>query len=962
MGDVAQSIQPLPPHVAAQISSSTAIPSLTSVTLGLLANSLDAEAQKIQVSVDFSRGIVSVEDDGCGIPPKEFFDSGGLGKLHRADSPLCSRISCLHSPDTSKYNVAKGHIGCNGAFLASVAALSILSIVSHHQDHIQHASLTLHHSRPAARLIPAPAQHLMNREHGTRVSVHNLFGNMPVRVRQRAMGSIDGEVEKQLGILKRQVVGLLLAWHRPVSVSVKFADTKKEWHLHRKGTGVDDGGNGHLMKNLDLSLTCGTLSQFGYIDPSDWRDWVKTSARTPFITIKGAISLRPAPSKHVQFISLGLRPINSEKGGNVIYDEINRLFASSSFGNQEDTSGDEGSNSARRRSDRRFKQDGFTVKQLKGEGKGVDRWPMFYIHVEMHRADHSRGDDFEKLGESTLTGLLKVLDAMVLGFLNENHFRPRARPAKRKYVVPLAKGAVGSSAAPAVKTPPINPMIKQQYDTYNNWSRVKVGTHINSSGPSPSSSSAGQQPPQSNASVLKPAVAEIRHQVDIPISDTPVTEQTEPHPFEEEQHVEWINPVTGARVQINSRTGLVIDGKATKRSSNAPPNRISLAAPSTRGSMFIKSKERLGRAASLSHEASESNSWSDNLLKTWQNPVFDTTEQPIPQVSIDGPSLETSEILHGRPHCCSHTDIQKAFAQSSSSFSAKLSKQSLKDATVIAQVDRKFVLLSVPKASELGDLDRQILVLVDQHATDERIRVETLFAGLQSDPTVFAKPIIFEISSRERELLAHEIPFFTAWGIVFDITLLPNTTNCRVTVKALPAAIAERCRMEPKLLIDLIRGEAWKRKDLGKSSKPSHENPALQPNSSQNPKNGEWLTRLSTCPQGLLDMLNSRACRSAIMFNDVLSVDECTTLVRRLADCAFPFQCAHGRPSMVPLVDLGESEIGMDEFGGGEGGGRGEEEQMGSFGEAWRAWRGGNEEEDVEEEEVMRKRKRVTFA
>lgn len=41
------------------------------------------------------------------------------------------------------------------------------------------------------------------------------------------------------------------------------------------------------------------------------------------------------------------------------------------------------------------------------------------------------------------------------------------------------------------------------------------------------------------------------------------------------------------------------------------------------------------------------------------------------------------------------------------------------------------------------------------------------------------------------------------------------------------------------------------------------------------------------------------------MFNDALSAEECEGLVRRLARCAFPFQCAHGRPSLVPLVDLG---------------------------------------------------------
>lgn len=48
------------------------------------------------------------------------------------------------------------------------------------------------------------------------------------------------------------------------------------------------------------------------------------------------------------------------------------------------------------------------------------------------------------------------------------------------------------------------------------------------------------------------------------------------------------------------------------------------------------------------------------------------------------------------------------------------------------------------------------------------------------------------------------------------------------------------------------------------------------------------------------------------MFNDPLTVQQCSDLVRRLAACVFPFQCAHGRPSMIPLVHLGEdSSLGL---------------------------------------------------
>ena len=76
------SILPIPPEVAAQIRSSTTISTLTCVVLGLLVNSLDANARKIDISVDFSRGAVSVEDNGFGIPPREFTEAGGLGKAY----------------------------------------------------------------------------------------------------------------------------------------------------------------------------------------------------------------------------------------------------------------------------------------------------------------------------------------------------------------------------------------------------------------------------------------------------------------------------------------------------------------------------------------------------------------------------------------------------------------------------------------------------------------------------------------------------------------------------------------------------------------------------------------------------------------------------------------------------------------------------------------------------------------
>lgn len=46
----------------------------------------------------------------------------------------------------------------------------------------------------------------------------------------------------------------------------------------------------------------------------------------------------------------------------------------------------------------------------------------------------------------------------------------------------------------------------------------------------------------------------------------------------------------------------------------------------------------------------------------------------------------------------------------------------------------------------------------------------------------------------------------------------------------------------------------------------------------------------------------------AIMFGDRLNLDQCQRLVLQLRKMRFPFMCAHGRPSMVPVVKLEEVE------------------------------------------------------
>ncbi|KAL8688201.1 MAG: hypothetical protein Q9218_005831, partial [Villophora microphyllina] len=973
------SIRPLPDDVAAQIKSSTTVPSLENVVVELSKNALDAGCRRIDIVVDFSRGACTVEDDGLGISPEEFLDTGGLGKAFH----------------TSKYDGHGRLHGGEGVFLASLAAMSILTITSHHHAHRSSATLILHHTRPAARLVPAPSHYqLLNREHGTKVEVHDLFGNMPVRVKQR--GSAYGKNHTiEWEIICRSIVGVLIAWHTPVDTVIRDRNADRKVVLRNKIVNVLESAAD--SRSLDLPWICSLLSQAGYIEPVDRGTWIKTSARTPFVTIRGAFSLQPAPTKRVQFLSLGIRHLGAEAGTSVLYDEINKLFALSSFGNREDTSDDDGGK-RRKIGDRRYKRDGHTNKQLRGGGKGVDRWPMFVIRIELQGNASGRVSGRDALEQdSTLASIVKVLAAMITGFLSDHHFRPRKPRKSRRLLSSSANSSPNmreqglsteesadpsSTTTPAVKPLDAQPRFKRtnektsairsgdtfddsvrlpnfradrtQYiqDGFNTWSRIKSSTPRGIEDGFLIEARKGRtsvrcRDPLGDLSTMRPESAQEPFMIAASGAPTtngqhvsrdieraqltksvilPKPHPEEPEPIHEaEDTITWTNPITKAAMLVNARTGQVLP-PPSKRPSSAVDTPINEPTGLANSTIHLTKSERPLSTPSIP----QSGSWVSNFLKDWRNPVFSPAAEPsIPQVSFEGPILDSSNVAH--KHCSDFNNIDRAFSEASSTKSfAKLSKSGLRGARVIAQVDRKFIVVLM--APVLGDSTdtankkekEEILVLVDQHAADERIRVEALLAGLCMAPsnemlhvtssmgqkpgvavTILAKPLTYQIKAQEHGLFMAHARYLAEWGILYDLSCRPPLTapvkrlaredqDYRIAVKALPPAIAERCRSEPKLLIDVLRKEVWKRDECRAPSMPvtatssssscSTQIPVASVNNHNDDNKRDWLTRVHNCPHGILDMLNSRACRSAIMFNDVLGIRECETLIKRLAE------------------------------------------------------------------------------
>ncbi|KAI0851964.1 hypothetical protein F5Y00DRAFT_228297 [Daldinia vernicosa] len=983
------SIQQLPEHVIAQIKSSTAITSLNSVVCGLVNNSLDAEATKIVVSIDYIRGNCSVEDNGLGIPPEEFKSAGGLGKLHY----------------TSKFPPRSDTHGRHGAFLSSIAALSLLTITSHHHGYHSHNSIKIHNAEILARHTPSlPEQKLLSFPHGTRTTVRDLFGSMPVRVKQRAIDAEKGANAKDWELLKRALVALLLAWPGQVSISLRDSVDRRSLTIRTPEESSSSQDKKHDVLNFTTRVSR-TLFQAQLSDDRSRDLWVPLKASAGAISVVGAISLVPVASRQIQFISIGVRPVFNDHGPNVLYEEINRLFTNSSFGVEEEGDNLSESEQNRRLNERRFRPDGYTNQELRGR-KGVDRWPMFYIKITLGQVSRLAHYDVEEILDErhdSLKAIIDVLSAVIYEFLKAHHFRPRySRPrgitsSKHSNSQDIRNQSLSRSTTPKVESratrakASINHLSStgdlastrlnlthknsknyglRPLSPFDSWTRIKSGQpqyahlHDKPSGQCVVECAHSHSPRLEDSNDISdtPLVASDGTLVRIPFPDveldTPGTDSQKPTPKEESlnrdasqlregKEILWTNPATKDTFVVDTRTGSVIR-----------PLRPGTGGPDVLNETHhLHSRKKL-RTNTKPVPSDLRSEWLCDLLSSWDNPVFKLHEPPIPVAFEEEKALALATNTTG--DCCHgyNSGLLESLQTTSHSMEGRLSKDSLRNAVVISQVDRKFILVKIPLPSPPPDLGAgkrrgtSLLVMIDQHAADERCRVESLMKdyfmvtedtqdavtgqpqqSIHAQIELLEKPIIFDVSLRDSHQFEQSIEYFKHWGIIFQVTsaLKPKPDSkgkAKLKVLGLPPSIAERCRSEPRLLIELLRKETWKLDEYGHSA--SQRRGVEEKQGAGDSSAGlHWLARFHGCPDGIIEMINSRACRSSIMFNDALSHEECVDLVRRLADCTLPFQCAHGRPSMVPLVDLSRIPTSAVDI----------EKPTGGFGEQFKKWK-----------------------
>ncbi|KAM5129705.1 DNA mismatch repair protein Mlh3 [Mantella aurantiaca] len=262
------------------------------------------------------------------------------------------------------------------------------------------------------------------------------------------------------------------------------------------------------------------------------------------------------------------------------------------------------------------------------------------------------------------------------------------------------------------------------------------------------------------------------------------------------------------------------------------------------------------------------------LYSKWKNPVFPRH----PEVAVDI-SKDNSDSLAVKIH-----NILYPY---------RFTKEMILGMEVLQQVDNKFIACLVDTKTERNEKSGgNLLVLVDQHAAHERVRLEQLIAdsyepssedgGRRLKVSMVNPPLEMDVTEEQGRLLRIRAGALQRVGLSLSF---PDSCSSRVLVSEIPQCFAEK------------KGHETQRRRAMVARKMVEE--FLQEEVQQSPGSS-----LGSLPGTVLKVLASQACHGAVKFNDPLSVDECWHLMRCLAQCSLPFQCAHGRPAILPLADL----------------------------------------------------------
>lgn len=271
----------------------------------------------------------------------------------------------------------------------------------------------------------------------------------------------------------------------------------------------------------------------------------------------------------------------------------------------------------------------------------------------------------------------------------------------------------------------------------------------------------------------------------------------------------------------------------------------------------------------------------------------------------------------------------------------KLTREMLRNSTVVGQFDSKYILLYVSIADLPSSLSTSaiaaaqsrhsagLLICIDQHAADERIRYDAatraLYVGEDGGADAASTNIAADAYTPGLTVASGTAPsVLSVLAVQEPLNFTCTELNCidyyRDDLKAwgFRWECGNNCS-ETARLIDLDSGSGVGANGssyvglaqvpviLGEPLTSSDFLEFLQHLSLPNSGAVGRTPSLMCAPPAVHRILCSQSCRSAIMFNTALSLQQCVELVHKLGSpihTQFPFQCAHGRPAIIPLTEM----------------------------------------------------------
>jgi DNA mismatch repair ATPase MutL len=232
-------------------------------------------------------------------------------------------------------------------------------------------------------------------------------------------------------------------------------------------------------------------------------------------------------------------------------------------------------------------------------------------------------------------------------------------------------------------------------------------------------------------------------------------------------------------------------------------------------------------------------------------------------------------------------DLKNLLGNQDSSYRGlKLTKSMMSSCQFIGQVDSKYILVQMDG----------IICAIDQHAADERIGLERLERLIESKIEGKSTPSV-KLSKMEQRVDSSDL--------LKSVVLEPRQEVQLSSSQMSTVLSYENLLKKWYFDFDFVdRGQKLILKSV----------PGIYDKVSTAKDFTQFIQVLSTrtsdascCkPAFFARALASLACRYAIMFGESLNTERCVEIILSLTKCDLSFICAHGRPSIVPLLEMND--------------------------------------------------------